>query len=195
MVSLLLGLFQSLWSLGRVWLCDPMDRSTPGCPIHHQLLELVHRVGDAIQPSHPLLSPSSAFSLSQQQVLFQWVSSSLQVAKVLELQHQSFQWIFSQDWFLLGLTSLILLQSKGLSRVFSSTIVQKHRFFSAQLSLWFRSHYPFMTTRKTIALTRWTFVGKVMSFVCVCGEGVGLDCLFNFIYFKQMPPFFKILFW
>ena len=45
-----------------------------------------------------------------------------------------------------------------------------------------------MTTRKTIALTRWTFVGKVMSFVCVCGEGVGLDCLFNFIYFNQIPP-------
>ena len=79
-------------------LCDPVDCSTPGLPVHHQLLELaqthVHRVGDAIQPSHPLSSPSPAFSLSQLQGLFQWVSSSHQAAKVLEfqLQHQSFQW-------------------------------------------------------------------------------------------------------
>ena len=78
-------------------LCDPMDCSTPGLPVHHQFPELsqtrVHWVGDAIQPSHPLLSPSPpAFNLSQPQGLFQWVSSSRQVAKVLEiqLQHQSF---------------------------------------------------------------------------------------------------------
>ena len=75
-----------------------MDCSTPGFPVHHQLPKLtqthVHRVGDAIQPSHPLSSPSSpAFSLSEHQGLFQGVSSSHQVAKVLELQlqHQSFQ--------------------------------------------------------------------------------------------------------
>ena len=75
-----------------------MDRTTPGLTVHHQLLELaqthVHRVGDAIQLSHPLLSPSPpAFNLSQHQGLFQGVSSSHQVAKVLEfqLQHQSFQ--------------------------------------------------------------------------------------------------------
>ena len=72
-------------------LCDPMDCSTPGLPVHHQLLELaqthVHWVGVAIQPSHPLLSPSPpAFNLSQHQGLFQWVSSLHQVAKVLELQ-------------------------------------------------------------------------------------------------------------
>ena len=80
-------------------LCDPMNHSTPGLPIHHQLSELtqthVHRVSDAIQPSHPLSSPSPpALNLSQQQGLFQWVSSSHQVAKVLEfqLQHQSFWW-------------------------------------------------------------------------------------------------------
>ena len=78
-------------------LCDPMDCSTPGFPVHHQLLELaqthVHRVVDAIQPPHPVLSPSPpAFNLSQYQGLFQWVSSSHHVAKVLELQHQSFQW-------------------------------------------------------------------------------------------------------
>ena len=69
------------------------------------LLKLVHRVGDAIQPSHPLSSPSPpTFNLSQHQDLFQWVSSSHQLAKVLELQHQSFQWVNIQDWFPLGLT-------------------------------------------------------------------------------------------
>ena len=75
-----------------------MNRSMPGLPVHHQVPELtqthVHRVGDAIQPSHPLSSPSPpAFNLFQHQGLFQLVSSSHQVAKVLELQlqHQSFQ--------------------------------------------------------------------------------------------------------
>ena len=81
-----------------------MDCSTPGFHVHHQLLEPtqihVHWVGDAIQPSHPLLSLSPpAFNISQDQGLFKWVSSSHQVAKVLEfqLQHQSFQWIFRTD--------------------------------------------------------------------------------------------------
>ena len=79
-------------------LCDPMDCSMPGFPVHHQLPELaqthVHQVGDDIQPSHPLLSPSPpTFDLSQHQDLFQGVSSLHQVAKVLafQLQHQSFQ--------------------------------------------------------------------------------------------------------
>ena len=91
-------------------LCDPMDCSTPGFFVHHQLLQPaqthVPRVSDAIQPSHPLLSPSPlAFNPSQHQGLFQWVSSSHQVAKVLEfqLQHQSFQWIFSTDLLQNGL--------------------------------------------------------------------------------------------
>ena len=80
-------------------LCDPMNRSTPGLPVHYQLPEStqthVHWVGDAIQPSHPVSSPSPpALNLTQHQGLFNWVSSSHQVAKVLEfqLQHQSFQW-------------------------------------------------------------------------------------------------------
>ena len=80
-------------------LCDPMNQSTPGLPVHHQLPEFtqthVHWVSDAIQPSHPLSSPSPpALNLSQHQGLFKWVSSSHQVAKVLEFQfqHQSFQW-------------------------------------------------------------------------------------------------------
>ena len=79
-------------------LCDPMNHNTPGLPVHHQLLEFtqthVHWVGDAIQPSHPLVPSPPALNLSQHQGLFKWVSSSHQVAKVLEfqLQHQSFQW-------------------------------------------------------------------------------------------------------
>ena len=79
--------------------CDPMNHSTPGLPVHHQLPEFtethVHWVGDAIQPSHPLSSPSPPTpNPSQHQGLFQWVNSLHEVAKVLEfqLQHQSFQW-------------------------------------------------------------------------------------------------------
>ena len=83
-------------------LCDPMNHSMPRLPVHHQLLEFtqthVHWVGDAIQPSHSLLPSSPALNLSQHQGLFKWVSSSHQVAKVLELQHQSFQWIFRIDF-------------------------------------------------------------------------------------------------
>ena len=90
-------------------LCDPMDCSMPGFHVHYQLPEpaqtQVHWLGDAIQPPHPLLSTSPpAFNLWQHQGLFQWVSSSHPVAKVLEfqLQHHSFQWIFRtdfvQDW-------------------------------------------------------------------------------------------------
>ena len=91
-------------------LCDPIDYSMPGFPVHHQLPELtqthVHWVSDAIQPSHPLSSPSpSTFNLSQFQGLFQRVSSSHHVAKLLEfqLQHQSFQWIFRTHFLKDGL--------------------------------------------------------------------------------------------
>ena len=100
---LLLGQFSSVAQLCPTP-CDPIDCRMPGFPVHHQLPELaqthVHQVSDALQPSYPLSSPSPAFSLSQHQGLFQWVSSSHQVAKVLELQlqHQSFQWIFSIDF-------------------------------------------------------------------------------------------------
>jgi len=115
-------------------LCNPMECSKPGLPVHHQLLEFtqthVHWVGDAIQPSHPLWSPSQpTFNLSQHQDLFQWVSSSHQVAKVLELQLQQTLPMNIQDWFPLGLTGLISLQSKGFWRVFSNTTVQKYQFF------------------------------------------------------------------
>ena len=97
--------FSSVQSFSCAQLCDPMDCSTPDFPVLHQLLEVaqthVHRVGDAIQPSYLLSSPSSpSFNPSQHQGLFQGVSSSHQVAKVLEfqLQHQSFQWIFRTDF-------------------------------------------------------------------------------------------------
>ena len=84
-------------------ICDPIDCSTPGLPVHDQLLEFtqthVHWVSDALQPSHPLSSPSSVFHLSQHQGSFKWVSSSHRMPKELEfqLQHQSFQWIFRTD--------------------------------------------------------------------------------------------------
>ena len=145
-----------------------MNCSTPGLPVHHQLPEFtqthVHRVGDAIQASHPLSSPSPpAINLSQHQGLFQWVNSFYEVAKVLEFQpqHQSFQWnpglvSFRLDWLDLlavhgTLKSLLQHHSSNAS------ILQHSAFFTVQLS------HPYMTTGKTIALTRWTFVGKVMS--------------------------------
>ena len=97
-------------------------------------------------PSHPLLPPSPpAFNLSQHQSLFQWVSSSHQFAKVLEFSAPaSVLPMNTQDSFLLGLTGLMSFQSKGLSRVFSNTTVEKRQFFGAQLSLWSNSH-PYTT--------------------------------------------------
>ena len=91
--------------LSHIWLCDPMNYSTLGFPVFHYLLEFaqthIHWVSDAIQPSHLLPPPSlPAFNLSQNLGLFQWVSPSQQVAKLLELQlqHQPFQWIFRVDF-------------------------------------------------------------------------------------------------
>ena len=148
-----------------------MNCSTPGLSVPHQLPEFtqthVHQVSDAIQPSHPLSPPSPpAPNPSQHQGLFQWVSPSHQMATVLEFQlkHQSFQWTPRTDFF--RMDWLDLLQSKGLSRVFSNTTVQKHQFFHAQLSSQPNSH-PYITPGKTIALTRRTFIGKVMSLLCL----------------------------
>ena len=125
----------------------PMDCSTPGFPVLHHLQVLaqthVRWVRDAIQPSHPLSSPSPpAFYLSQHQGLFQWVDSLHQVAKVLigASASASVLPIIIQGWFPLGLTGLTSLQSKGLSRVFSNTTVQKHQFFGAQPFLRSSSH-------------------------------------------------------
>ena len=154
--------------LTRVWLCNPMDCTMPGLPVHHQLLGLAqthaHWVGDTIQPSHPLLSPSPpAFNLSQNQGLLQGVSSLHQVAKVLEfqLQHQSFQWIFRTDLLQNGLVGSPCSprDSQESSPTHSSkeSILRHSAFFIVQLS------HPYKTTGKTIALTIWTFVSKVMS--------------------------------
>ena len=122
-------------------LCDPMDCSMSGFPVHHQLPEFtqthVHWVGDATQPSHPLSSPSPpTINLSQHQGLFKWVNSLYQVAKVLEFQLQTSVFpMNTQDWSPLGWTGWISLQCRRLSRVFSNTTVQKHQFFGSQLSL------------------------------------------------------------
>ena len=145
-------------------LCDPMDCSTPGLSVLCHLLKFAqvyfHCIGDAIQPSHPQMpSSSSALNLSQHRGLFWWVSCLHQMTKILEfqLQHQFFQWVF-RVWFPWRLTGLISFLSKGLSGVFSSnwkaSILQC--FFIVQLS-------QYMTTGKTIALTIWTFVGRVTS--------------------------------
>ena len=149
-------------------LCYPMNRSKPGLPVHHQLPEFtqthVHQVGDAIQPFHPLSSPSPpAPNPSHHQSLFQLVNTSQEVAKVLEFgfnisPSNEYQGLifFQMDWL-----DLLAVQGtlKSLLQHHSSeaSILQCSVFFIVQLS------HPYMATGKTIALTRWTFVGKVMS--------------------------------
>ena len=126
-------------------LCDPMDCSTPGFPVHHQLLELaqihVHQVSDAIQPSH-LLSSSSPMPSTFPNIR---VFSSESVLHIRWQKYLNFSISFNPSNEYSGLSSfrthqLDLLQSKGLSIVFSSTTVQKHKFFSTQLSLWSNSY-------------------------------------------------------
>ena len=124
---------------------DPMNRNMPGLPIHHQFPEFtqthVHRVSDAIQPSHSLSSPSSpAPNPSQHQSLpmsqfFTWGGQSTGVSALASFLPKK-----SQGWSPSGWTGWISLQSKGLSRVFSNTTVQKHQFFGAQLSAQSSSH-------------------------------------------------------
>ena len=142
-----------------------MDCSTPGFPVHHQLPEHaqthVHRISDAIQPSHAMSSPSPAFNLSQYQGHFQWVSSSHQLANIFSFSISSYNEYsglisFRNDCFdLLAVKGTLksLLQHHS----WKPSILQCSAFFIAQLS------HPYMATGKTIALTRWTFVSKVMS--------------------------------
>ena len=139
----------------------------PGLPVHHQLVEFtqthIHRACDAIQPSHPLSYPlPPAPNPSQHQSLFQCVNSSHQVAKVLEFQpqHHSLQRnpradFLEMDWLDLAVQGTL----KSLLQHHSSkaSILQRSAFFTVQLS------HPYTTTGKTIALTRRTFVSKVMS--------------------------------
>ena len=129
-----------------------MACSTPGLPVHHQLPELaqthVHWVGDAIQPSHPLSSPSPpAFNLSQHQGL---IMSQLFTSGGLSIGASappSVLLMNIQYWFPLGWTHLISLQSKGLSRVFSNT-TQKRQFFSVQPSLWSNHSFDYRVSNK-----------------------------------------------
>ena len=123
----------------------------------------VHWVGDAIQPSHPLSSPSPpAFNLPTIRVSFNGAALHIRLPK-----YWNFSFSISPNkysgWFPLGLTGLITLQSKRHSRVFSSTAIWKHQFFGAQLFLLFSSHIHIWLLEKTRALTMRTFVGKVMS--------------------------------
>ena len=134
-------------------LCDPMNCSMPGFPVRHQPMELtqthVHWVGDAIQHfilCRPLLLLLSIFPsirvFSNESVLrIRWPKYGASAsALVLPMN--------IQDWFLLGLTGLISLQPKGLSRVFSNTTVQKHQFFGIQLSLWSNSHSQYEKAKR-----------------------------------------------
>ena len=149
-------------------LCDSMDCSMQALPVHHQLLEFtqthVHWVGDAIQPPHPLLSHSPpAFNLSQHQGLFQWVSSLHKVAKVL-----SFSFNISPSSEHPGLISFRMDQLDLLAVQGTLKSLLQHHSSKASI-LWHSAFFivqpshPCMSTGKTIALTRWTFVGKIMS--------------------------------
>ena len=149
-------------------LCNPMDCNTPGFPVLQHLLEFaqthVHWSGDYIQPSHPLLSLSPpAFNLSQHQ---SFPVSQLFTSSGQSIGASASESVFLmniQGWFPLWLTGSICLQSKGLSRVFSNTIVWKNPFFGIQPSLWPSSHICTWLLGKTIAWARWTFVNKAMS--------------------------------
>ena len=142
-------------------LCDPINCSTPAFPVLHYLLSLLRLMSiESVMPSShlilcfPLLLPSIFPSItiftSEAALRIRWLKYGASAStSVLPMN--------IQGWFPLGLTGLISLQSKGLSRVFSSIIFWKHQFFDAQPSLWSYSHIH------TIALTIQTFVGKVMS--------------------------------
>ena len=172
-----------------LWPREPQHASAP---IHHQLQEStqthVHQVGDAIQPSHPLSSSSPpAFNLSQHHGLLKWGSSSHQVAQVLSFsfnnspsnEHPGLI-SFRMDWLdLLGVQGTL----KSLLQHHSSkaSIVQCSVFFIVQLS------HPYMTTGKTIALIRWTFVVKVMSLL--------FNTLSRLVMEKAMAPHSSTLAW
>ena len=147
-------------------LCNPMYCSMPGFSVLHQLLKPaqthVHQVGDATQPSHPLSSPSSfSYNLSQHQGLskmsqfFTSGGQSIGVSASASVLPMNIQ-----DWFPLGWTGWISLQSKGLSRVSSNTTVWKHQFFGTQSFLYSPTLTSIHDCWKNITLTRQTFVGK-----------------------------------
>ena len=145
-----------------------MDCSTPGLPVHHQLLQFtqthIHGVGDAIQPSHPLSYPSPpAFKLSQHQGLFNWVSSSHQWPKYWSFSFNMNPFNENSRLISFRMNRLELLAVKGTPKSLlqhhssKASILQHSAFFIVQLS------HSYMTTGKTIALTKQIFIGKVMS--------------------------------
>ena len=169
-----------------------MDCSTLGFLVHHQFLELtqtnLHQVGDAIQLSHPLLSPfPPAFNLSQHQCLFKWVSSLHQMAKgsfsfsISPSNEYSGLISFRIDWFDLfavqGILKSLLQHHSSKASILWCSFFFFSAFFIVQLS------HPYMTTGKTIALTRWTFVGKVMSL------------LFNMVIYLSIITIYDRLLW
>ena len=152
-------------------LCHSMNRSTPGLPVHQKLLEFtqthVHRVGDAIQPSHPLASPSPPAPIPPNIRIFsnestlpmRWPKYWSFTLRISPSNEHSRLIFFRMDWL-----DLLAVQGtlKSLLQHHSSkaSILRHSAFFTAQLS------HPYMTSGKTIALTRRTFVGKVMSLLC-----------------------------
>ena len=194
--------FSSVQSLSRVWLF-----ATPWTAARQASLSItnpdftqthVHRVGDAVQPSHPLSSPSPpAFNLSQHQGLFKWVSSLHQVARVLSFSFSispsnanSGLISFRMDWL-----DLLAVQGtlKSLLQHHSSkaSVFRHSAFFIVQLS------HPYMTTRKTIALTRGTFAGKVMSLLFNTLSALGttflprINCLLISVFLSCEPKGFS----
>ena len=129
----------SVSSVAQSWLtlCNPMDCSTPGFPVHHQLSEPtqthIHCVGDAIQPSHPLLPSSPALNLSQCQLALHIRWPNYRNFSFSIIPYNEYSGSFRIDWF-------DLLAVQGIFKVFSSITIQKHQFFSAQPSLWSSSH-------------------------------------------------------
>jgi len=160
--------FSSVQLFSHVRLCDPMDCSTPGFPVHHQLLETaqthIHCVGDAIQPSHPLSSPSPpTFNLSQHRVFsnesalhIRWLKDWSFSFSISPSNEYSGLISFRMDW-LDVLAVLGTLKSLLQHHSWKVSVLWHSAFFIVQLS------HPYMTTGKTIALIRWTFFGKAMS--------------------------------
>ena len=167
--------FSSVQSLSPVRLCDRMDCSKPGLPVHHQLLEPIHthihHVSDAIQPYHPLSSPSPTFNFPSMRVFFNesvllimwpkyWsfsfsISLSSEYSGLISFRIDQFDFLAVQG------TLKNLLQHHSLK----AAVLQHSDFFIVQLS------HPYMTPGKSIAFTRWTFVGKVMSLFLICCLG------------------------
>ena len=164
--------FSSVWSLSRVRLCDPMNRSMPGLPVHNQFPEFtqthVHWVSDAIQPPHALSSPSpTATNPSQHHSIFQRINSSNEVAKVLEFQPQHHALQRNLRAYLLQ-NGLVGSPCSPRDSQESSPTPQFKSINSLVLSF---LHSPTLISIhdhwKNIALTRWTFVGQVMSLIWI----------------------------